>query len=62
VLFQAGRLRLVAVRVEEPDQDILMNLEVSLTGAPAGEYQVAFVVRDGNSPKTATVAQRVTLK
>jgi hypothetical protein len=43
-------------------QDIFMNLEVSLTGAPAGEYQVEFVLRDGNSPKTATVAQRVTLK
>jgi hypothetical protein len=43
-------------------QDVYMNLKLSVTGAPAGDYTVEFIVRDGNSTKTARVAQRITLK
>ena len=42
-------------------QDIFLNLKVTLSGAPPGEYKVQFVVRDVNSKKTATVAQPITL-
>ncbi|MGH9318076.1 MAG: hypothetical protein ACRD1P_13335 [Thermoanaerobaculia bacterium] len=43
-------------------QDIFLNLKVTLSGAPPGEYKVRFVVRDTNSKKTATVTQPITLK
>lgn len=43
-------------------QDIFMNLKLTLSGAPAGQYKVEFIVRDGNSPKRATAAQPITLK
>ena len=43
-------------------QDIFLNLKVTLSGAPPGEYRVRFVVRDVNSKKTATVTQPITLK
>ena len=43
-------------------QDLFLNLKVTLSGAPAGEYKVQFVVRDLNSKKTATVTQPITLK
>lgn len=45
-----------------PVADIFMNLEVTLTGAPAGEYQVRFVVTDANSKKTVTVIHPITVK
>jgi hypothetical protein len=47
---------------KSPVQDIYMNLTVNVSGLPAGAYKVRFVVRDANSPKTATVEQAVTLK
>lgn len=43
-------------------QDIFLNLAVNLTSAPAGAYNVKFVVRDLNSKKVATVNQDVTIK
>jgi hypothetical protein len=43
-------------------QDVFMNLQLTLSGAPAGDYTVEFTVRDGNSSKTARVSQKVTLK
>jgi hypothetical protein len=43
-------------------QDVYMNLELTLSGAPAGDYTVEFTVRDGNSSKIARVSQKVTLK
>jgi len=43
-------------------QDLYLNLKVTLSGAPPGEYSVRFVVRDLNSKKTATVALPITLK
>jgi hypothetical protein len=43
-------------------QDIFVNLKVTLTGAPAGKYQIRFTVRDANSEKVATVVQPITLK
>jgi hypothetical protein len=43
-------------------QDIFMNLKLTLSGAPAGAYQVRFVVRDANSQKRATVTQPITVK
>lgn len=45
-----------------PITDIFMNLKVTLTGAPAGDYQVRFIVTDVNSKKTATVTQPITVK
>lgn len=47
---------------KSPLQDIYANLNLEFTGAPAGSYQVRFVLRDTNSPKTATVTQSITLK
>ena len=47
---------------KSPVQDIFLNLKVTLSGAPAGEYSVQFVVRDLNSKKTATVTQPVSVK
>jgi hypothetical protein len=43
-------------------QDVFMNLKLTMSGAPAGDYTVEFTVRDGNSSKTARATQRVTLK
>ena len=43
-------------------QDVYMNLELTLTGAPAGDYTVEFTVRDGNSSKTGRASQKITLK
>jgi len=54
-----GSLRLPT---KSPVQDIFLNLKVTLSGAPPGEYRVRFVVRDVNSKKTATVTQPITLK
>lgn len=43
-------------------QDIFMNLKVTLTGAPAGEYQIRFTVKDANSEKIAAVSHPVVVK
>jgi hypothetical protein len=43
-------------------QDLFLNLKVTLSGAPPGEYSVRFIVRDLNSKKAATVTQPITLK
>ena len=43
-------------------QDLYLNLEVSLTSAPPGKYNVKFVIHDHNSKKTAEFAKDVTLK
>lgn len=54
-----GSFRLPA---KSPVQDIFLNLKVTLSGAPPGEYRARFVVRDKNSKKTATITQPFTLK
>jgi hypothetical protein len=43
-------------------QDLYLNLNVSLSQAPAGVYKIKFIIRDLNSSKTATFGQDVTLK
>jgi hypothetical protein len=43
-------------------QDIYLNLTVTLTGAPPGEYTVRFVVRDLHSAKSARVERKITLQ
>jgi len=43
-------------------QDLYLNLDVALTGAPAGKYKVKFTIRDQNSKKTADFAKEVTMK
>ena len=43
-------------------QDLYLNLDVSLTSAPAGKYNIKFVVNDGNSKKSVAFAQDVTIK
>ncbi len=45
-----------------PLQDIFMNLKVTLTGVPAGQYGIRFLVRDLNSKKTALAEQRITVR
>ena len=47
---------------KSPVQDLFINLKVTLSGAPAGEYKVQFVVRDLNSKKTATATQSISVK
>lgn len=42
--------------------NLFMNLKVTLTSAPAGQYGIRFLVRDLNSKKTATAEQRITVK
>ena len=43
-------------------QDLYLNLDVALTGAPAGKYNVKFVIRDHNSKKTVAFGKDITLK
>jgi hypothetical protein len=43
-------------------QDIFVNLQVTLSGAPAGNYQIRFLVHDANSEKTVTVTEPIVLK
>ena len=43
-------------------QDLYLNLDVSLTNAPPGKYNVKFIIRDKNSKKTAAFSQDVTIK
>ena len=43
-------------------QDLFLNLNVSLGGAPAGKYHVKFILRDVNSKKSAAVEQDIVLK
>lgn len=43
-------------------QDIFLNLDLTLTGAPSGRYAVRFLVRDLNSKKTAATTYNVELK
>ena len=43
-------------------QDIFLNLDVTLTGAPSGRYTIRFVIRDLNSKKTAVTAYNIELK
>lgn len=44
-----------------PVQDLFLNLSVSLTGAPPGDYIIRLTVRDLNSTKKASVEQKVTM-
>ena len=61
-IFEKPRFGTFRLSARSPVQDIFMNLAVALTGAPAGDYNVRFVVRDLNSKKSATVSQKVTLR
>jgi len=45
-----------------PVQDIFTNLQVTVTGLPAGAYKIRFLVRDANSKKMATVEQPIVLR
>ena len=47
---------------KSPLQDIFVNLQVTLSGAPTGNYQIRFLVHDANSEKTATVTQPIILQ
>ena len=69
VLTSAGQVAVSQERfgsfrlpTKSPVQDIFLNLKVTLSGAPAGEYKIQFVVRDLNSKKTATLSQAITVK
>ncbi|MGH8069788.1 MAG: hypothetical protein ACRERE_32005 [Candidatus Entotheonellia bacterium] len=41
---------------------LLHPIYAQLTGAPAGNYQIRFLVHDANSEKTATITQAITLQ
>ena len=43
-------------------QDLYLNLDVSLTGAPPGKYNVKFVIRDSNSKKTLAFGKEITIR
>jgi hypothetical protein len=43
-------------------QDIYLNISLSLGQAPAGKYNIKFIVRDLNSKKSASVSQDVVIK
>jgi hypothetical protein len=60
--FKKDKFVNFALETRSRIQDLYLNLDVSLTGAPAGKYNVKFVVHDGNSKKTAAFAQDVTIK
>jgi hypothetical protein len=62
VLVSQDRFGSVRLPTKSAVQDIFLNLKVTLSGAPPGEYRVRFVVRDLNSKKAATVTQPITLK
>jgi hypothetical protein len=47
---------------KSPLQDIFVNLKVTLTGAPAGDYKIRFMVHNANSEKTAALVQPIKLK
>lgn len=60
----AKQPRFVSFRLptKSPVQDIFLNLDVKLTGAPSGRYTIRFVVRDLNSKKTAATSYNVELR
>jgi hypothetical protein len=43
-------------------QDLFLKLDVALTKAPAGKYNVKFTIRDQNSKKSLDFAKEVTIK
>ena len=43
-------------------QDIFVNLTVTLTGAPPGDYTIRFTVRDQNSDKSASAEKTITMQ
>jgi hypothetical protein len=62
VLVNQERFGFFRFSSKSPLQDIFVNLQVTLTGAPAGRYQIRFLVHDANSEKATTVTQPMTLK
>ena len=62
VLVSQDRFGSFRLPTKSAVQDIYLNLKVTLSGAPPGQYSVRFVVRDLNSKKAATVTQPITLK
>ena len=62
VLVSQDRFGSFRLPTKSAVQDLYLNLKVTLSGAPPGEYGVRFIVRDLNSKKTATVTQPITLK
>jgi hypothetical protein len=61
-IYEKPRFGVFRLAARSAVQDIFMNLAVALTGAPAGDYTIRFVVRDLNSKKAATVSKKVTLE
>ena len=43
-------------------QDLFLKLDVALTTAPAGKYNVKFTIRDQNSKKSLAFAKDITIK
>ena len=62
VLVSRDRFGSFRLPTKSAVQDLFLNLKVTLSGAPPGEYSVRFIVRDLNSKKMATVTQPITLK
>jgi len=42
-------------------QELMLNISLKLSGAPAGDYVVAYTIRDLNSPKASTFEQPFTI-
>lgn len=62
VLVNQERFGFFRFSSKSPLQDIFVNLHVTLSGAPAGNYQIRFLLHDGNSEKTMTVTQPITIQ
>lgn len=62
VVVSQERFGAFRLPTKSPVQDIFLNLKVTLGGAPPGEYNVRFIVRDANSKKTVTMTQPITMR
>ena len=62
VLAEQERFGFFHFASKSPLQDIFVNLKVTLTGAPAGDYKIRFMVHDANSKKIAALVQPIKLK
>ncbi|HEX3034737.1 MAG TPA: hypothetical protein VHT73_06315 [Thermodesulfobacteriota bacterium] len=45
-----------------PISDLFANINLDLSGAPLGNYDVEFTVRDQNSNKSTTVRKEIQIK
>lgn len=62
VAFEQKKFLDAEFNSKEPIHDLFANITLTLTGAPAGTYNVAFTVRDQSLDKSATVEKEIKIK